>query len=414
MKKLCTILICAAMLLTCTSVSALELTSDAACVLDYQTGEFYYEHNADTMLAPASMTKLMTAYMIYSAISQGTLTLDTKITADDDDEAASLDYEATNVYLKSGTQYSVSEILDAMLVPSACAASAMAGKYLCGSEREFAKKMTETAVRMGLNAYFEDASGLSDENRITARSTALLAKTLIEKYPDILSHTSKPYIIFGGKKYNSTNRMLPGASYAYTGVDGLKTGTTTLAGCCFTATASVDEIRIISVTMKSDSGSARFTDSVQMLDYGFAEANRRYNNLFATDMRVFINGNEVPAFRYPGPGSALCIIAEDLKDYSCDLSWDDSTRTLTAVYSSEKPATPIPMEMYRAYENGSALFPVYRNSKIKVTINTPNGGYEFTQTYPLDGYTAISADEFAAFAKSCTWSGEDRALYIEI
>lgn len=414
MKRFYAIILCAAMLLTGTGASALELTSGAACVLDYQTGEFYYEHNADTMLAPASMTKLMTAYMIYSAIDEGKLTLDTMITADSADEAASHDYEATNVPLKSGKQYSVSELLDAILVPSACAASAMAGRYLCGSEREFAKKMTETAVRMGLNAYFEDASGLSDENRITARSTALLAKTLIEKYPDILSHTSKPYIIFDGKKYTSTNRMLPDAHYAYEGVDGLKTGTTTLAGCCFTATAKIDDIRMISVTMKSNSGVMRFADSSQLLDYGFDEANRRYNNLFATDMRVFINGNEVPAFRYAGPGSALCIIAEDLKDYGCELAWDDASRTLSAVYSSEKAATPIPMEMYRGYENGSALFPVYRNSKINVTINTPNGEYAFAQTYPLGGYTAISADEFASFAKDCTWNGEERALYIEM
>lgn len=414
MKKILAILMCSVMLFTGTGVSAIEISSDAACVLDFKTGEFYYEYNADTMLAPASMTKLMTVYMIYSAMGEGKLTGDTMITADAEDEAASVDPDATNVFLQNGTAYSVNDLLDAILVPSACAASAMAGKYLCGSEREFARKMNETAAQLGLNAYFEDASGLSDANRITARSTALLAKMLIEKYPDILTHTSKPYIIFGTKRYNSTNHMLPGDSYAYTGVDGLKTGTTTLAGYCLTATAESDGIRLISVTMKSDTSRLRFLDSTQLLDFGFNAAHWLYDNLLATDMRVFINGNEIPAFRYAGPGNALCIMAEDLKDYGFDLSWNDGTRTLTAVYGEQRKVSPIPMDMYRGYVKDTALFHVYRDSKINIKLNMGGNEYSFTNTFPLDGYTAISADELAGMAKSSTWNGNERALYIEL
>ena len=104
---------------------AFDLTSTSAIVVDVNSQNSYYEKNADIPLAPASMTKVMTVYLIYECISNGILTKDTLITADSEDHVASIDPGATNVYLEEGKQYSIDDLIGAILVPSACAASAM-------------------------------------------------------------------------------------------------------------------------------------------------------------------------------------------------------------------------------------------------------------------------------------------------
>lgn len=411
-KRLIFIIVCAAVLFQSISASAVSISSDAAYVIDALTGECYYEFNAEAPLAPASMTKVMTVYILYEKMRDGVISKETMITADEEDAAASRDSEATNVLLDAGKSYSVGELIGAILVPSACAASAMAGKYLCGSEREFAGLMNDTAARLGLNAYYEDASGLSDSNRITASSMARLSRLLVNEFPDVLNYTSMPYIIFGGRRYNSTNHMLSGDSYEYAGVDGLKTGTTTLAGYCFTSTAVRDGIRLITVTMHSKTGSRRFTDSAELLNYGFERANTLYNNILATDMRIYINGEEIPAFRYGGPNSGLTFIIEDLKDYGFSIGWNDEEKTVTAYYDSSNEVTPIPMEMYRGYSNGSALFGITANSGITAQIEYNGDKYTFERVYSLDGYMAVSADELINIADECTWDEQTRSLNI--
>lgn len=396
------------------SASALDITSKAAYVADVTTGECYYEKNSEEMLAPASMTKVMTVYIIYDKIRCGELAKDTLIVADAEDDAASLDSDATNVRLIEGHAYSVDELIGAIMVPSACAASAMAAKRISGSEAAFAQLMNETAAKLGLNAYYEDSSGLSDADRITASSMARLAIRLINEFPDVLNYTSKPYIIFEGKKYNATNHMLPDDNQAYWGADGLKTGTTTLAGYCFTATAVHDGIRLVSVTMHSSTSRNRFPDSKKLLDCGFDKAYSLYNHLFATDMRVKINGNEIPAFYYGGPDKGLVFIIEDLKDYGFDITWNGDTRTVSARYDKEREVSPIPMKMYRGYENGAQLFDIFRSSDIKAEVSCGDNSYTFNHVYPLNGYTAVPADEMINAAKSCEWNGTERCLEISL
>ncbi len=391
---------------------ALELTSEAAFVMDSATGECYYEQNADEELAPASMTKVMTAYIIYEKIKEGVISKDTMITADEEDELNSLDPEATNVRLEAGKSYSVDELLGAILLPSACASCAMVGKYLCGSEKSFAELMNSTAQRLGLTAYYEDSSGLSDNNRITARSMAALARALITEYPDVLNYTSKRSTVFGGSVYKTTNHMLSGDTYEYEGCDGLKTGTTTLAGCCFTATAVRDDIRLISVTMHSLYSSDRFADSIAMLDYGFEQAELLYNSILSTDMRIFINGNEVPSFYHGGKNGGLCFVFEDLKDYGFDISWDPETRTVTASEHSGKAITPIPIDAYRENEPGTIVSEILKGNDTKAIIKYGGREYTFSRVYPIDGYIFVNADELEDIADSRIWNNAERRLDI--
>ena len=410
-RIMCAVL--AAVLINCEAVSALDITSKAACVMNPETGEFYYEYNADEPLAPASMTKVMTAYVIYQKIEEGAITKDTLITADAQDEALSRDGEATNVLLTAGNTYSIDELLDAIMVVSACAACSMVGKYLCGSEEEFVHLMNDTVGRLGLEAYYEDASGMSDNNRISARSMAALSSRLIKDYPDILNHTSKTEITIDGKVYKSTNAMLPGGAIEYWGVDGLKTGTTDLAGCCNTSTAVHDGIRLISVTMHSDFGTSRFDDSVKLLNTGFDTAYFLYENLISTDMSVKLNGYEMPSFRYGGPRGGLCLIVEDMKDYGFDVSWNEETKTVTAKYDPKKKIKPISLEPYKEYPVGSGMYKILKDSSVKVKIEYGNKGYTVKNVYPLGDYTAISADELKRIAESCKWNGAEKCLDIK-
>ncbi len=394
-------------------VYALDITSKAACVINTETGEFYYDFNADEPLAPASMAKVMTAYIIYEKLAEGVIGKDTLITADAEDEMASLDSEATNVFLRAGNSYSIDELLGAIMVPSACAACEMVGKYLCGSKEAFWDLMNQKVAELGLEAYYADASGLSDDTSISARSMAILASKLINDYPDILNYTSKPYIIFEGRMYKSTNHMLPGDTWEYPGTDGFKTGTTTLAGYCNTSTAVRDGVRLLSVTMHSESPYDRFADTINLLDYGFEQARYFYDNLFATDMGVVINGHEMPSFYYGGANKGLCFIIEDLKDYGFDLHWSDLTRTVTAVYNPNKAVKPIPLDSYKAYAPGSPMYGIIGGSDITAEIVYNGNIYTLSNVYALGGYTAVSADEFGAAADSCSWSDAEKRLHIE-
>ena len=390
---------------------AIDVTSKAASVIDCRTGKILYELNAWEPYAPASMTKVMTVYIAYRKMDEGVLSKDTIIYADEQDQEASTDPEATNVYLEAGKGYTVDELIGAILVPSACAASAMLGRYLCGSEEQFADLMNKYVGELGLEAYYEDASGLSDNDRISANSMAILARRLVTEYPDVLNYTSKPTIEFGGRTYNSTNKMLKGGAYEYTGVDGLKTGTTTLAGNCFTGTAERNGNRIVSVTMHSGD---RFDDTTELLNYGFDRLAYLYNNILNTTMRIKINGAEVPSFVYEGPDEGVCLIVEDLASYGFDIGWSGGTRTVIAAFDGAKPVKPIPLDYYKAQEPGSIFSPIVFESNIKVELMRNGKLYKVQHVYPLDGYTAISADELINIAESCVWNAAESCLEITL
>lgn len=264
-----------ALLLTSTVLAAEPpkkptITADSAIVIDYDTGEVLYEKDADTMRVPASMTKVMTAYIIFEELEAGNLTLDTMVPVSktNADRSRSSNYPAI-VPLPYGQSQSVDTLLKLILIPSASASCIVMADYISGSEEAFVQRMNETAKRLGMTAEYKNCHG-AHVHYLTARSQAILVREFISRFPQVLEYTSMTGVTFNGKYYPNTNKLLPGLDYAYDGVDGFKTGTITAAGYCLSATAVKNGRRIISVVMHADDDKTRHTDSAAILDYGFA------------------------------------------------------------------------------------------------------------------------------------------------
>ena len=249
-----------------------DITAASAIVIDYATGETLYAKDAATMRVPASMTKVMTAYLIFEELEAGNLTLDTLVPISAENAQKSRDggnYPAS-VPLPAGSSVPVDTLLRLILVPSASASCIVMAEYIAGSEAAFVQRMNETAKRLGMTAEYENSHG-AHVHYLTARSQATLVAEFIHHFPQILDYTSLTGVTFNGKWYPNTNKLLPGLDFAYEGADGFKTGTITAAGYCLSATAVKNGRRIISVVMKSSNDTTRHTDSAALLDYGFAQ-----------------------------------------------------------------------------------------------------------------------------------------------
>ena len=247
-----------------------SITAYSAVVMDYNTGEILYEKDADTLRVPASMTKVMTAYIIFEELEAGRLTLDTMvpISARNAEISRNQSSYPTAVPLPAGSSVSVETLLELILLPSASASCIVMAEYIAGSEAAFVQRMNETAARLGMTAQYKNCHG-AHVHYITARSQAILVRECIQRFPQMLDYTSRTSMTFNGKTYANTNQLLPGAAFAYEGVDGFKTGTINAAGYCLSATAQRGSQRIITVVMHSSNNTTRHTDSQKLLDYGF-------------------------------------------------------------------------------------------------------------------------------------------------
>lgn len=247
-----------------------SITADSAIVIDYDTGETLFAKDADTMRVPASMTKVMTAYIIFEELEAGRLTLDTMVPISNTnaDRSRSSNYPAI-VPLPYGQSQSVDTLLKLILIPSASASCIAMADYISGSEAAFVQRMNETAQRLGMTAEYENCHG-AHVHYLTARSQAILVREFINRFHQVLEYTSMTGVSFNGRWYPNTNKLLPGLDYAYDGADGFKTGTIDAAGYCLSATAVKNGRRIISVVMHADDDRTRHTDSAALLDYGFA------------------------------------------------------------------------------------------------------------------------------------------------
>jgi len=242
-----------------------EISSEAAIVIDFDSGLVIYEYNADALRVPASMTKIIFAYTVFDAIRDNVVSFDTIVTTTEEISRFSYMRDFSNIPMPLGSSYTISELLDAIIVRSACAATVALAEAVFGNEAAAVARMNEKLGELGVEAVFYDSWGRSPNNKISARGMATVARSIIKEYPEVLSISSKRSIMFDGISYNSTNFLVRN----YEGVDGLKTGFTNPAGWCFTGTAVRKDRRIISVTMGSSEG-LRFVDSRILLDYGFS------------------------------------------------------------------------------------------------------------------------------------------------
>ena len=258
------------MLTTILPVAALdpgELDAKSALLMEAETGEVLYEMNADESLPPASVTKIMTLLLVMEAVDGGSISLEDNVSVSE--KAAGMG--GSQVFLSSGEQMSVETLIKCTVISSANDAAVALAEYVCGSEETFVARMNERAAELEMNStHFENATGLDDTtvNHVTsARDIAIMSAQLM-RHDKILefSSTWMDSIRDGAFTLTNTNRLVR----FYDGATGLKTGSTSKAGFCMSATAKRGELHLIAVIMGASSRDARNTSAKKLLDIGFA------------------------------------------------------------------------------------------------------------------------------------------------
>ena len=243
----------------------MTLNSNSACLIEPSTGQVLYEYNADERYEPASVTKVMTLLLIMEALDDGTISLTDTVTASM--YAASMG--GSQIWLEYGEQLPVDEMLIAIVGVSANACSVAMAEHLAGSEENFVARMNERAAELGMvNTTFKNCTGLPVEGHLTtARDIALMTCELL-KHEKIFDYTTiwMDSLRGGAMGLSNTNKLIR----FYPGATGMKTGYTSSAGYCLSATAARDGMSLVATMMKAKTSAERFADAKKLLDYGFA------------------------------------------------------------------------------------------------------------------------------------------------
>lgn len=250
-----------------------ELTSPAAILIEASTGQVIYEKNASERRSPASITKIMTLLLTFEALENGKVSLtDSVLTSE---HAAGMG--GSQVYLEAGEVQTLETMIKCIVVASANDASVAVAEHIAGSEGAFVDLMNKKAVELGMaDTHFEDCCGLSDSDLhyLSAKDVAIMSRELITKYPQIYDYTGIwmediTHVTARGESVftlSSTNKLIKQYPYA----TGLKTGSTSKAKFCVSATARKDNIDLIAVVMGCDNGKVRFKEAAALLNYGFS------------------------------------------------------------------------------------------------------------------------------------------------
>ena len=252
------------------SGEALDVPVKSAVLMDVATGTVLYEKNAHEPLAPASVTKIMTMLLIMEAIDSGALNYRDTVTASE----AAAQQGGSQVYLTAGEQMSVEEMLKSLAVSSANDCACAMAEHLSGSEGAFVERMNQKARELSMkDTHFVNCTGLDDspeakDHKTSAYDVALMSRELLGKHPDIRKFTTiwMDTIRNGTFGLSNTNKLIR----FYPGATGLKTGFTSGAGYCLSASARRENLELIAVTMGAESSKIRNAACKAMLDYGFA------------------------------------------------------------------------------------------------------------------------------------------------
>ena len=263
-----------------------DVAAKHAIAIEANTGKILYEKDATQPVEIASITKLITVYLVYEAIEQGKISLTTPVDISDYPYQLTTNSEASNVPLDA-RNYTVEELLEVTLVSSANSAAIALAEKVAGSEKDFVDMMKAKLQEWGIqDATLVNSTGLNnetlgdniypgskkdDENKLSAYDVAIVARNLILKYPQVLEITKKPSSTFAGMTITSTNYMLEDMPAYRGGIDGLKTGTTDKAGESFVGTTVEKGMRIITVVLNANTQAgnpySRFTATSNLLDY---------------------------------------------------------------------------------------------------------------------------------------------------
>lgn len=302
-----------------------EVEAPSYLVMEASTGQIICEQNADERRSPASITKIMTLIVIFDHLGTGRVQLESEVMT----SAYAKSMGGSQVFLEEGEIQTLETIIKCIAVASGNDASVAAAEYIAGSEAEFVKLMNQRAEEMGLkNTHFEDCCGLSesDDHYTTARDVAIMSRELISKYPQVLDYTKIwmediTHVTAQGSSnftLSSTNKLLK----MYEWTTGLKTGSTSKALYCLSATASKDHIDLIAVVMGSSSNKARFQDAMALLNYGYS-VSALYEDLNEEKLpSIAVKGGveEEAALIYREPFRYLDITGSDLSSIEKTIS----------------------------------------------------------------------------------------------
>ncbi len=248
----------------------LDVAGKSAVLMDAATGTVLYEKNSHEKLSPASVTKVMTMLLIMEAIDSGKIRWDDTVTTS---EAAAAK-GGSQIYLKVGETMSVTDMVKSIAVSSANDCACAMAEFIAGSEAAFVEEMNTRAAELGMNdTHFVNCTGLDDdpnakEHLTSAYDIALMSRELMKNHPDITKFTTiwMDTVRNGSFGLSNTNKLIR----FYPGATGLKTGYTSNAGYCLSATAQRDGLGLIAVVMGAKTSQERFASCKQLLDYGFA------------------------------------------------------------------------------------------------------------------------------------------------
>ena len=252
--------------ITPAGTDTLDVPCAAAILIDEDSGTVLYEKNADQQRPIASITKVMTLLLTFEALSAGRISLSDTVPVSEH----AYHMGGSQIWLEPGEQMTLDDMLKAICISSANDAAVAVAEFVGGSEPAFVQQMNARAAELGLtNTHFENACGLDAEGHLsTARDVAMMSREILLHHAEVRNYCSiwMDSLRDGVTQLVNTNKLLK----TYNGITGLKTGTTSRAGVCISASAERDGLRLIAVVLGSASGKERFQAASALLDYGFA------------------------------------------------------------------------------------------------------------------------------------------------
>ena len=306
-----------------TQALELNVAGKSAVLIDVATGTVLYEQNAHEPLAPASVTKVMTMLLIMEAIDSGKIGWNDSVTAS---EAAAAK-GGSQIYLKAGETMSVSDMLKSIAVSSANDCACAMAEHLAGSESAFVEMMNQRAQELGMDdTHFVNCTGLDDgenakNHKTSAYDIALMSRQLLKNHPDIKKYTTiwMDTVRDGAFGLSNTNKMVR----FYSGCTGLKTGFTSGAGYCLSASALRDGMELIGVVMGASTSQDRFASCKSMLDYGFANFTL-YTPSLQEDMTVPVTlGQQQFAAVVPAESSQILVEKGQRNSISTEITLEE-------------------------------------------------------------------------------------------
>ena len=313
--------------ITVDTTADLGLQSKSVLLMEASTGTIIYENNSEEQLSPASITKIMTLILIFDAIESGKIKMDDMVTT----SSYAKSMGGSQVFLEEGEQQTVETMIKCIVVASGNDAAVAMAEHIAGSEAEFVNQMNERAKGLGMNGtHFIDCCGLtdSDEHYTTAKDVAIMSRELVTKYPQIhkystiwmenITHTTQK----GTSEFclSNTNKLLKQYEYC----TGLKTGSTSKAKYCLSATAEKDGIKLISVIMAAPDYKVRFAEAISLFQYGYANCKLYKDSQLDIEEKAkvengvveMVEGSKENSFSY------LSTTGEDFSNVEKRITWE--------------------------------------------------------------------------------------------